>query len=178
MDNLKPCPFCGKYPSSGVEFFESRGTDVKLRATVYCSECHVSRGVVFTATGITPIPFLDYEIAFDKAKTAWNRRAKLNDEVSNMANMEFQNWEAQEAGELKFGDRVNILLCKKGMTQRELAKAIHMTDVSISRYINNSRVPKGTAIVAIAKALGVSTDVLLGVSEIPEPWRGEEDGPD
>ena len=76
MAELKPCPFCGKYPSSGVEFFESHGTDVKLRATVYCSGCHISRGVVFTATDITPIPFLDYEIAFDKAKTAWNKRAE------------------------------------------------------------------------------------------------------
>ena len=75
MSELKPCPFCGKYPSCGVEEFERNGLVIKLRAAVYCSGCHVSRGVIFTATDINPIPFLDYEIAFDRAKQEWNRRA-------------------------------------------------------------------------------------------------------
>ena len=79
MTELKPCPFCGKYPSSGVEFFESNGSLIKLRASVYCSGCHISRGFVFKATDINPTPFLDYEIAFDRAKQAWNERAGDHD---------------------------------------------------------------------------------------------------
>ena len=80
MDELKPCPFCGEAPSSGVEFFESCGsTDIKLRVIVYCQKCHVARGFVFKATDITPVPFFDYEVAFDKAKKAWNRRAGEQD---------------------------------------------------------------------------------------------------
>lgn len=74
MDDLKRCPFCGEVPSSGVEFYESCGSDIKLKAIVYCLKCHVSRGTVFRATDINPVPFLDYEVAFDKAVKLWNQR--------------------------------------------------------------------------------------------------------
>ena len=80
MENLKPCPFCGVKPSSGVEFFESSSVDgIKLKAIVYCPECRVSKGVVFKATDINPVPFFDYEVAFDKAKQAWNKRMCKDD---------------------------------------------------------------------------------------------------
>ena len=82
MSELKPCPFCGKMPSAGVEFYESNSMDgIKLRASVYCSGCHISRGVVFKATDqVSLVPFLDYEVAFDKVKKAWNKRVGEADE--------------------------------------------------------------------------------------------------
>lgn len=75
MDDLKRCPFCGEIPSSGVEFCVSCGSEIKLKAIVYCPKCHINRGYIFKATDINPVPFLDYEIAFDKAVKAWNQRS-------------------------------------------------------------------------------------------------------
>ena len=87
-------------------------------------------------------------------------------------NLEFQNWETEEAGELKIGDSIAIVLAKRGMSQRELANKIHCTEVSVSRYINNTRVPKATILVEIAKVLDVSVDELLGTeSEKPAQAR-------
>ena len=83
-------------------------------------------------------------------------------------NLEFQNWETEGVGELKIGDRIAIILAKRGMSQRELAQKINATDVSVSRYINNNRMPKANVLVDIVKALDVSVDELLGTeSERP-----------
>lgn len=82
MNDLKRCPFCGEAPSSGVEFYESCGGEVKLKAIVYCPKCHINKGYVFKATDINPVPFLDYDIAFDKAVKSWNQRWGENDETN------------------------------------------------------------------------------------------------
>ncbi len=77
--------------------------------------------------------------------------------------LSFQNWKSKEAGELRFGDRLYNALAKRQMTQRELAKQIGVTEVTISRYISNRRMPHAAMIVKIAEALGMSADTLLGV---------------
>ncbi len=88
------------------------------------------------------------------------------------------------------GDRISKLLKKNGMTQRGLAEAIGVTEVSVGRYINGHRIPKGFTIVNIAAALHTTTDYLLGrkiddnqatqktVKSIlkPCPFCGREDG--
>lgn len=60
------------------------------------------------------------------------------------------------------GYRISELLEKQGITQRDLAKMINVTETTISRYINNSREPKGSILNDIAVALNVSSDYLLG----------------
>lgn len=60
------------------------------------------------------------------------------------------------------GVRIAEMLEKKGMTQRELAEAVGVTEVSMSRYIKGDRVPKGPVIANIANVLHTSTDYLLG----------------
>ena len=60
------------------------------------------------------------------------------------------------------GGRISELLDKNGMTQRELADAVGVTEVSMSRYIKGDRVPKGPIIANIALALHTTTDYLLG----------------
>ena len=60
------------------------------------------------------------------------------------------------------GERIAGLLMEQGKTQRELAKQVGTTEASISRYIKGYRVPKGTIIANIAKALHTTTDYLLG----------------
>jgi transcriptional regulator with XRE-family HTH domain len=49
----------------------------------------------------------------------------------------------------------------KGMTAAELAKLVHTTPVSISRYETGKRKPNILKAVEIAKALGVTVDELI-----------------
>ena len=74
MSELKNCPFCGGKPECGVEFYESSGREVTLKAEVWCERCHIGRAYIFKATEITLVPFKRYTYAFDKAIEAWNRR--------------------------------------------------------------------------------------------------------
>ena len=61
------------------------------------------------------------------------------------------------------GDRIKQRLDELNMSQRELAKTCKITEVSMSRYINGNRVPKGPMCVTIANALGCSVEWLLGM---------------
>ena len=74
MSELKPCPFCGGKPESGVEFYKSCGSEVKLSDQVWCERCHVGRRAIFNATDIQLVPFQTYVNAFEKAVEKWNRR--------------------------------------------------------------------------------------------------------
>lgn len=65
-----------------------------------------------------------------------------------------------------FISRLDQARKEKGLTQRELANRVGVTEVSISRYVNGARVPKGPIVVNIAKALGVSVDYLVGTSSV------------
>lgn len=62
---------------------------------------------------------------------------------------------------MTIGERIDIALKKRGMTQRELAAAVGTTEVSMTRYISGKRTPKGSVIAKIAEVLEVSTDYLL-----------------
>ena len=72
------------------------------------------------------------------------------------------NMPENEADEWLLGNRIKQRLDLLHMSQHDLAKKCQITDVTMSRYIDNSRIPKGPVIVAIAKVLGVTTDWLLG----------------
>lgn len=71
--------------------------------------------------------------------------------------------EKEEAKELGMGDRIKQKLEELGMSQYELAKKVKITEVSLSRYIKGDRTPKGPVISSIARALGVTSDWLLGM---------------
>jgi len=64
--------------------------------------------------------------------------------------------------ELTLGGRITALLKQNGMTQRELAEKVNVTEVSMSRYISGDRIPKGPVIANIAAALNTTSDYLLG----------------
>ena len=64
------------------------------------------------------------------------------------------------------GGRIPELLEKNGLTQRELAEKVGVTEVSMSRYISNDRTPKGPVIANIATALHTTSDYLLGTEEV------------
>lgn len=65
-----------------------------------------------------------------------------------------------------FISRLDQARKEKGLTQRELANRVGVTEVSMSRYINGARVPSGPIVVNIAKALGISVDYLVGTSNV------------
>lgn len=64
------------------------------------------------------------------------------------------------------GNRILKLLNEKNITQKELARMVGTTEVSIGRYVNDKREPSATMLSAIANALNVSTDYLLGLPDI------------
>ncbi len=61
-----------------------------------------------------------------------------------------------------FISRVNELLEKKGLSQKQLAKMSNITESSLSRYLAGILQPRIDVIRNIALALGVSVSFLIG----------------
>nr|WP_253299510.1 helix-turn-helix domain-containing protein [Paenibacillus barcinonensis] len=55
----------------------------------------------------------------------------------------------------------------KRLTQEELAVKINLTKAAVSNYENGHSTPSNETLVAIADALDVDTDYLLGRTELP-----------
>jgi transcriptional regulator with XRE-family HTH domain len=64
------------------------------------------------------------------------------------------------------GERISRLRTAKNETQKEMATALFVDRVTVSQWENGERDIKTGNIVSIAAYLGVSTDYLLGVSDI------------
>ena len=64
-----------------------------------------------------------------------------------------------------FAYRLSELLEKQGMSQKELAERVGITEASMSRYMNTDRIPKSEILANIATALHTTSDYLLGVEE-------------
>ncbi len=62
-----------------------------------------------------------------------------------------------------FGKRLVAIRKDRGLTQVELAKMAKTSQRAISYYENEAGYPPASAIIALAKALQVSTDELLGL---------------
>lgn len=61
------------------------------------------------------------------------------------------------------GGRIQSLLQRRNISQRELAETVGLTEAALSRYISNSRQPKPDMIANIATALHTTSDYLLGI---------------
>lgn len=66
------------------------------------------------------------------------------------------------------GYRLKKTLEAKGMNQSDLARATGITVSAVSLYINTSRVPSAVQMQKICKALGVSSDYLLGIDGVQD----------
>jgi len=64
-----------------------------------------------------------------------------------------------------FPERLKELRTEKELSKRELAKAIGVSDVAISRWENNLRVPNVINLYALAKFFDVSADYLIGLED-------------
>ena len=70
-----------------------------------------------------------------------------------------------------FVTRLQEILEDKDITQRELAKLIGVTEVTISRYVSGERSPRVEIVSKIADILNVTTDYLLGRTDIKNPYE-------
>ena len=65
------------------------------------------------------------------------------------------------------GERINTLLAKRNVKQKELAKMIGVPDNTISYFCSGKRIPNTQQIKCIADYFDVSADYLLGISSSP-----------
>ncbi len=66
------------------------------------------------------------------------------------------------------GNRLKGLRNKKGMTQKELADMLGVTDGAIGMWERGRREPDGDKLSQLARIFGVSVDYLLGHSDNPK----------
>lgn len=66
-----------------------------------------------------------------------------------------------------YGDRLAFRRKSKRLTQEELAVKINLTKAAVSNYENGHSTPSNETLVALADALDVDTDYLLGRTELP-----------
>ena len=67
--------------------------------------------------------------------------------------------------QITFAERLAKLLKKQGITQKELAERVGVTEATMSRYMHSKRIPKSEIIANIATALHTTSDYLLGTEK-------------
>lgn len=73
-----------------------------------------------------------------------------------------------------FGKRLIALRRLRGMTQVQLAEAADTTQRAISYYETTGNYPPAPALVALARALGVTADELLGMKSVRPDARADD----
>lgn len=68
-----------------------------------------------------------------------------------------------------FATRLNKLLDDRKINQNEFAKMVSISDAAVSSYRHGQAEPKISVIAQMARALEVSTDYLIGLSDIESP---------
>jgi transcriptional regulator with XRE-family HTH domain len=68
-----------------------------------------------------------------------------------------------------FGQRLRLLRDEKKMVQKEIADLLDVSQSTIGKYEGDQRTPSPDAIIKLAVFFEVSTDYLLGHSEIRNP---------
>jgi transcriptional regulator with XRE-family HTH domain len=66
-----------------------------------------------------------------------------------------------------FSDRINGIMSKRHISQKQLANWANVTESAMSYYVNGARTPRIQVISRLAGLLGVTTDYLLG-ADVPE----------
>ena len=68
---------------------------------------------------------------------------------------------------LDFGSHLKTVRKSKGFTQKQLAEAIGATEAGVQNYERGARKPTFDMLIALANALDVSLDYLVGRSDDP-----------
>lgn len=67
-----------------------------------------------------------------------------------------------------FGMRLQKLIDRKNISQKDLSEKSGVTESSISRYLNKNIKPHLDTASSLAQVLGVSVDYLMGNSPLPD----------
>lgn len=81
------------------------------------------------------------------------------------ANMEPDPEDATKWEQSMLGRRISEMLEKKGITQREFAEMVGVTEVAMARYIKGDRVPTAPVVENIARALDTTAYYLVGLDD-------------
>ncbi len=65
----------------------------------------------------------------------------------------------------KFAERLRELRTERNISVRELAKALNVSSVAVSRWENKKRIPNADIIYHISLFFNVSADYLLGLKD-------------
>lgn len=66
-----------------------------------------------------------------------------------------------------FADRLSSCMALRGLSPHQLSERSGISAAAISRYLNGLRMPSADSLVCFSKALSVSSDYLLGLSDDP-----------
>lgn len=66
-----------------------------------------------------------------------------------------------------FAERLAAEIDRLGISNRKFAGRAGLTEVSVCRYLKRERIPAADTVLKCAKALGVTCDYLLGLSDDP-----------
>lgn len=66
------------------------------------------------------------------------------------------------------GDMISTLRKEKGMTQKDLADRLSITDKAVSKWERNLAFPDTATIPGLAEILGISVEELMNAKPIPE----------
>ena len=70
--------------------------------------------------------------------------------------------------------RLKDLREDRDITQKEIADYLHIRQNTYSQYENGKRQIPVEVVIALAKYYHVTTDYLLGVSDIPNPYKSTD----
>ena len=76
---------------------------------------------------------------------------------------------------VSMGEIISTLRKEKGMTQKEIADQLGITDKAVSKWERNIAFPDTATIPKLAEILGVSVEDLMQVKAVPAP-AGKEAG--
>ena len=65
------------------------------------------------------------------------------------------------------GERITDLILENKTSQATLARAVHVSEATMSRYINGTSEIPGDVLLGVARYFDVTTDFLLGATDIP-----------
>lgn len=74
-----------------------------------------------------------------------------------------------------FSIRLRNLRIEKGLTQKELADILNMQNIAISKYELGERNPDNETLINLANYFSVSTDYLLGKSDVKNSYKDSGD---
>ena len=71
---------------------------------------------------------------------------------------------------MKFSSRLENLLEEHNLTQRRLSTELHIAPSTLNGYLRKGREPDFNTLIKISEYFNVSTDYILGVTDIRNPY--------